>query len=269
MRGPSEFAEYHRPALEIDEARYNLILANVERLSALPSPDLLYWDLGSPGGCAVQREGYPIVLGEPTREQCLLLAEQTAASNYPGVVGPDATAAWFAHRATQIGLPFREAIPQQIQALRSKPKFPNVNGRPRMVEAADLSLFLEWMTAFSSEAVPDDPAPKREQIERTIADSRFQFWVVNDEPVSMAGIVRRTRNAAAIAGVYTPPAFRGRGYAGSVTASVVESIFREGKSTACRYTDLRNLNSNRCYAKIGFTPVCLSWHYLRHPFHLN
>jgi predicted GNAT family acetyltransferase len=85
----------------------------------------------------------------------------------------------------------------------------------------------------------------------------------------MAGIVRRTRNAAAIAGVYTPPALRGHGYAACVTAAVVDTIFNEGKSTACLYTDLRNLNSNRCYAKIGFTPVCLSWHYLRHPFHLN
>jgi predicted GNAT family acetyltransferase len=79
-----------------------------------------------------------------------------------------------------------------------------VIGRARVVEAADVSLFVEWMTAFSREAVPYDPAPKREQIEKTTADSRFQFWVVNDEPVSMAGIVRRTRNAAAIAGVYTP-----------------------------------------------------------------
>ena len=79
----------------------------------------------------------------------------------------------------------------------------------------------------------------------------------------MAGIERRTRHAAAIAGVYTPPALRGRGYAGSVTAAVVERIFAEGKTAACLYTDLRNPYSNRCYAKIGFEPACRSWLYPR------
>src|SRR5262249_6751434 len=76
-----------------------------------------------------------------------------------------------------------------------------------------------------------------------------------------AGIVRRTRHAAAIAGVYTPPALRGRGYARSVTAAVVERIFAEGKIAACLYSDLRNPSSNRCYAKIGFQPGCCFWHY--------
>jgi hypothetical protein len=38
----------------------------------------------------------------------------------------------------------------------------------------------------------------------------------------------------------TPPELRGRGYAGSVTAALVERIYAEGKSFACLYTDLRN-----------------------------
>ena len=79
----------------------------------------------------------------------------------------------------------------------------------------------------------------------------------------MAGIVRRTRRVAAIAGVYTPPALRRQGYGGSVTAAVADSVFAEGRTAACLYSDLRNPASNRCYAKIGFEPVCRSWHYLR------
>jgi predicted GNAT family acetyltransferase len=91
----------------------------------------------------------------------------------------------------------------------------------------------------------------------------FQFWMVDSEPVAIAGIMRRTRHAAAIAGVYTPPRLRGRGYAGSVTAALVDSIFAEGRSMACLYVDLRNPYSNCCYAKIGFTPLCRSWYYPR------
>jgi predicted GNAT family acetyltransferase len=74
----------------------------------------------------------------------------------------------------------------------------------------------------------------------------------------MDGIVRRTRRGAAIAGVYTPPALRNRGYAAAVTAATVDSVFAEGKTLACLYSNLRNPASNRCYAKIGFKPVCRS-----------
>jgi predicted GNAT family acetyltransferase len=43
-----------------------------------------------------------------------------------------------------------------------------------------------------------------------------------------------------------------------VTAATVDSIFAEGRTMACLYSDLRNPASNRCYAKIGFKPVCRS-----------
>ena len=84
------------------------------------------------------------------------------------------------------------------------------------------------------------------------------------QPVSMAGIVRHLNNSAAITGIYTPPPLCGRGYAGSATAATVERIYAEGRTIACLYTDLRNPASNRCYAKIGFAPVCGSLHFHRH-----
>ena len=119
------------------------------------------------------------------------------------------------------------------------------------------------MTAFRDEAVPHEPSPMRENIEKAVASGRFLFWTVNDRPVSVAAISRRLRRVGGIAPVYTPPDQRGRGYAGSVTAAVVEKIFGEGKEAACLYTDLRNRGSNRCYAKVGFTPHCDAWLYIR------
>jgi SAM-dependent methyltransferase len=70
-------------------------------------------------------------------------------------------------------------------------------------------------------------------------------------------------HAPAIAGVFTPPALRGRGYAAPVNAAAVERIFAEGKSASCLFTDLRNPASNRCDAEIGFEPASASWHYPR------
>ena len=79
----------------------------------------------------------------------------------------------------------------------------------------------------------------------------------------MAGIARRLKTSAVIRAVYSPPELRGRGYAGSVTAAMVERIYTEGRKIACLYADLRNPASNRCYAKIGFRPVCKSFHFHR------
>jgi predicted GNAT family acetyltransferase len=44
---------------------------------------------------------------------------------------------------------------------------------------------------------------------------------------------------------------------------VADEVFAEGRTVVCLYSDLRNPASNRCYAKIGFSPVHRAWHYLR------
>jgi RimJ/RimL family protein N-acetyltransferase len=254
-----DFLEHHRLALERDEVRHNLILT----IALDHPPDLLRWTLGAPGACAVQMPGFPIVLGELTPAQCRALADETRVLDYPGVVGPDRTAFWFTERAIELGLTFLEPIPQQLHVLRDKPNYPGALGHARVIGPADVELFADWTIAFLREAVPHDPLPSRQRLAQIAAEDCHQFWIAGGEPVSIAGIKRRTRHAAAISGVYTPPALRGRGYAGSVTAAVVERIFAEGKGAACLYTDLRNPASNRCYAKIGFKPVCSSWHYPR------
>jgi ribosomal protein S18 acetylase RimI-like enzyme len=260
---PREFASYHLPALERDEIRHNLIVAVLGRLAGENPPELQWWSLGEPGQCAIKAPGYPIVLGDVNAAQCRALAEKTCSLDYPAVVGADETARWFVERATELGLTFLEPIPQQIQVLCNKPVHPGVPGHARTIVATDTPLFSDWTVAFRHEAVPHDPIPSPEQLAQSAASGRFQFWIVDGEPVSMAGIMRRTPHAAAIAGVYTPPRLRGRGYAGSVTAAVVDAIFAEGRSTACLYVDLRNPYSSRCYAKIGFTPVCRSSYYPR------
>jgi hypothetical protein len=260
---PGEFADFHRPALEADEVRHNVMLAILGRVAADPSTDFRHWTLGAPGQCAVQTPPYGIMLADLLETQCRTLAEATREVDYPGVVGPDRTAPWFAQRAAELGVTFAEPIPQQIHALRDQPRYPGASGQARLVGSDDADLFVDWTVAFVREAVPHDPPPDREKLAKAIAEGRYVFWVVDGEPVSMAGIQRRSRNAATIAGVYTPPHLRGHGYAGSVTAAVAERIFAEGKTTACLYTDLRNPFSNRCYAKIGFKPACASWHYPR------
>jgi hypothetical protein len=109
-----DLVEHHRPALERDEVGHNVILANLGRLctraSSYPAPvdARRSWC-----GCRTT-PGYRIVLGELALSQCRALADETRDLDYPGVVGPDRMAQWFAQRAIELGLTFLEPIPQQI-----------------------------------------------------------------------------------------------------------------------------------------------------------
>jgi predicted GNAT family acetyltransferase len=257
---PLEFCSIHLPALERDEVRHNVMLAIFAAIAESQAANVVTWTLGSPGQCAVMAAGRPIVLANLDEAQSRTLAEQTAQLDYPGVVGPDQTARWFAQHAMELGVKFREPIPQAIHSLVDKPKYPGASGYARHSTADDADILADWMAAFVREATPHDVAPSRERVETLAREGRNLFWVVGGEPVSMAAIARRTRNAAPIAPVYTPPALRSKGYGGSVTAAAVEQAFAEGKTIACLYTDLRNPSSNRCYAEIGFRPVCGSCH---------
>jgi RimJ/RimL family protein N-acetyltransferase len=256
-----EFGEFHAPALERDEAEYNLMLGLLDRLlnSAQPNPDVRLWTLGASGQCAMQTSPRnPIILGELDEGQCRAFADETHELHYPGVVGSDPVVFWFVRRAVERGVTFLEPIPQQIWALCKRPIYPDVGGAARVVDGGDVDQFEPWLVTFLKEAAPHDPLPTREAVEKTAAAGDTRFWVLDGEPVAMAGIVRRTPHGAAIAGVYTPPALRSRGYAAAVTAAAVDSIFSEGRTMACLYSDLRNPASKRCYAKIGFKPVCRS-----------
>ena len=260
---PEQFRAYHEPALELDEVRHGLILNGLAQVSSAKPIHPRCWTLGEPGECAIKMGHHAIVLGELVEDQCRRLADLTARMDYPGVVGPEMTATWFTDRARELGLKFLEPVPQQIYSITNKPRFPGASGSARSAGEEDASLLSDWLVAFYREAVAQDRLPPREELERAAGEHRFLFWVVNGQPVSMAGIVRRLKHSAAITGVYTPPELRGHGYAGSVTAATVERIYAEGRKIACLYTDLRNPASNRCYTNIGFAPVCKSMHFHR------
>jgi hypothetical protein len=111
-----------------------------------------------------------------------------------------------------LGVTFGNHIPQRIHVLTGPPQYPGAPGSPRAVAANDAPLLFEWLLAFHREAVPHDPPPKQENIGKAVTSGRYVFWVVGDEPVSVAAIARPLRTVVALAPVYTPPQHRGRGY---------------------------------------------------------
>jgi RimJ/RimL family protein N-acetyltransferase len=260
-----EFIALHGPALEANPARYNLILGLLERASGIPDHNLLLWTLGDPGACAIKTPGKirGIVLGDVNEAQARELAAITAELDYPSVEGAGDTARWFVAGAETLGLRFGEGAPLRIHALSRPPTRPDVPGAARPVAPDDADLLLAWTLAFHRDAGIPDPPPSAEEIAEVIERRRHWFWVVDGQPVAMAATGRKMRGCMSIAPVFTPPELRGRGFGGVITAAVVDRIFADGYETACLYTDVLNPASNRCYAKLGFEPVCDSWVFQR------
>lgn len=256
-----EFAQLHLPALKADEIRFNVQIAMLTSALGDGPTGFDRWTLGPPGHCATRTPGYSILLGDLDKAECRRLAEATMGDAPCGVAGADDRAQWFAEHAQSLGARFDEPVPQRLSVIRKPPRYPGAPGEARTASPDDAPLLFEWLTGFHQEAVPHDPAPRMEHAVKAATSGRYVLWIVDDEPVSMAAIARRLEHTGAIASVFTPRELRGRGYAGSATAAVVDRIFAEGKSAACLFTDLRNPMSNRCYAKIGFARYCEAWHY--------
>src|SRR5947208_8390787 len=81
------------------------------------------------------------------------------------------------------------------------------------------------------------------------------FWYAEADVVSMAGAGGRTPNGIRVGPVYTPPNFRGKGYATALVADLTSLMLDRGRSFCFLFTDLANATSNSIYAQIGYEPV--------------
>jgi predicted GNAT family acetyltransferase len=72
---------------------------------------------------------------------------------------------------------------------------------------------------------------------------------------SMLGAFDVDDTAARIAPVYTPPEYRGCGYASALAAAVSRILLERGKQVIYLTTDLANATSNNIYQRIGYRPV--------------
>ena len=65
-----------------------------------------------------------------------------------------------------------------------------------------------------------------------------------------------TANGIKVSPVYTPPEYRGKGYATSCVAAVSQHLLNTGYKYCFLFTDVANPTSNHIYQKIGYQPVC-------------
>ena len=132
-----------------------------------------------------------------------------------------------------------------------------VPGELRRATETDRALMVEWLTAFNVEGFGE---PRAEDAKRaadarlTIRTSGMYFWE-DGGPRSMAGFAGPTPNGIRVGPVYTPPEFRGRGYASACVAALSRLLLDRGYKRCFLFTDLANPTSNKTYQNIGYRPV--------------
>ena len=131
-----------------------------------------------------------------------------------------------------------------------------VPGRARPARAADRPLLGAWLDDFGVEALGVEPRGVEHWVARLV-DSPWEQWVweVDGEPVSLVNGRVTTPVSSRLGPVWTPPAHRGRGYAGACTAHVTEVLLARGEIRVTLFTDRANPTSNALYARVGFVDV--------------
>jgi predicted GNAT family acetyltransferase len=132
---------------------------------------------------------------------------------------------------------------------------PAPDGEPRVAAAADAPLLADWFTAFAREVHDQGEEDHRADVRDKLGYGGISFWQAGGRPVSMAAVTRQVAGMIRIGPVYTPPEFRGRGYASAVTAELSLRAREAGAAEVLLYTDLDNPVSNSIYQRIGYRGV--------------
>jgi len=130
-------------------------------------------------------------------------------------------------------------------------------GTLRLVQQKDIAYLAYWKEMFLQDCF-DTPVAISSDIAKYqyIIDKQNTYVLeVNGVPVSCANINRTMQTCAGVAFVYTPPFFRGNGYASSCVAQLSAFILTKEFTKCVLYTDLTNPTSNSIYQKIGYKPI--------------
>lgn len=260
-----------------DEARYGLITGIANKV--LVKPD--YYGPETPWFCTVSADPKPEArLGSEmyaaawrtppfmvgvvhfsgsidTIAAELVTAVTQKFKDVPGVVGDKALADRFAARwCGKYGTRIKKTQQQRLYKLTRVNSIPEAPGKIRLATEADQELVTEWGHGFHIDCFGPDSNTPEDDFSGAIREKRLFIWEDGGRPVSMALKTRGTDNSMAVAGVYTPPELRKKGYATSCVAEVSRGILQSGKLFCTLYTDLANPISNSIYKKIGYIEVC-------------
>jgi len=145
----------------------------------------------------------------------------------------------------------------KLMRLDKLAEYKQAPGFYRLLTEEDLAYTPSWEHAFCIDCgLPSYTyTDNLERIKSRLGKDIHYMWE-DGEPVSQAVYGRDTPNGAAVNWVYTPPQFRGRGYATSVVAVLTKSLLDRGKKFCYLFADAANPASCAVYHKLGYYDVC-------------
>ena len=213
---------------------------------------------GALSGCAIRTPPFELGLTQmPEAAIPLLLRDVVDVySSLSGVLGPELIATRFAQLWTKEFGGTRKLISQLRTYSLEKVIHPSspAPGLFRRAEQKDLELLVNWHGRFLEETELPVGASKH-RIEQLVKEGSFYLWE-DGEIRSMAATPAETPTGARVGYVYTPPLFRGRGYASICVAQLSQLLLDQGRRFCCLFADLANPASNSIYERLGYEPVC-------------
>ena len=142
--------------------------------------------------------------------------------------------------------------------LLSEVEMPDVTGcELRSLDAVPLETLISWRASYCIESLGvlpgDAPAKAAKDIESYIANDTHRSLFFDRVPVGMTGFNAVLPEIVQIGGVYTPPEFRGRGFARRSLAMHLAEARDTGVEEAVLFA--ANPAAERAYLAIGFKPA--------------
>jgi RimJ/RimL family protein N-acetyltransferase len=267
----TQFLDQAGEFLHAEPARNTVILSVTENLRLkgqvtregpprADEPLFGWWRTGTDQAAAfMHTPGYPVFLTAMSGQAAAALAGLLAASGrtVPGANAQTGAAEAFTdawRQRTGDAVTVHRLMRLHRLGTLSWPD-PGPEGRPRVAGQRDRDLLLAWFDAFAVEV--DDAAGQDHvsAVDERLGYGGLTVWEAAGAPVSVAGITRAVDGMTRVGPVYTPPALRGRGYAGGATAAVSQAALDAGATQVVLYTDLANPTSNALYERLGYRPV--------------
>ena len=175
-------------------------------------------------------------------------------------VGPASVADAFASRLQRkTGRAARVSMEMTFDTLDRVEPFLSPSGGMRAAMRVELDELAPLAVAAEQEMhvlqERPDPAEVASTLGQAIDDGRQFVWVEGSALRAIASYVSPFRHGGArIRGVYTPPEFRGRGFATAITGALAARLLNEGQAWVALFADNANPTSTGIYRRLGFQP---------------
>ncbi|HQU57849.1 MAG TPA: GNAT family N-acetyltransferase [Saprospiraceae bacterium] len=261
------FLEQNQAPLEQEEAVNNLMLGTAlvyqkAGKEARPLVLLSILEGSTPIFCALQTPPRNlIVYGDPLKSAAIadLVSDYVVAQRLgiPGLLGARTfTESMAQHWGRRQGVNWTVKKRMGVYRLEALQPIRPASGYLRLAKERDQEVAIGWTLAFGQEAMGESNLEQaRLNTAVMIRESRLYFWEDNGTPVSMAAVGRPTEHGIAVYYVYTPPEYRGRGYASNAVARMSAQMLARGRQFCMLFTDLNNPTSNKIYREMGYYKI--------------